>query len=157
MARRLNPKFALWCNRKIAEILKEAKKEKVGDNKSPEILLLEQHTKRDIQIANSKEINTFNFNKSGVQGTIDYNRMNCILHTGKKPNELIQIAKNKKVPSKHRTSGKEVIRYYKPEVAASMSITDELCKSGINVHEAEGLSMPAIPLLKVLIKNLIEQ
>ncbi|WP_293683617.1 Rha family transcriptional regulator [Spirosoma sp. 48-14] len=94
-------------------------------------------TERPKQIQNSKEVNSYNFSQGGKEQAIDYNRKNCFLHTGKTPSELMEWAKSKKIPSKFRTSAKEIIRTYRPAVSSSMALADEFCKTGkINIDES---------------------
>lgn len=149
-ARYISIDFELWCDEKIAELLRTGTVS-IGN---PNIEKIAKHIERPVQIQNSKDINAFNFERGGVERVKEYNQKNCYEHTKKLPSELIRIAKENGVPSKHRTSGKEVVRYYKPEWAASMSMTDELCKTGaIGVERAAELAIPAIPLFKEMIRQ----
>jgi hypothetical protein len=87
---------------------------------------LAQHLDTDVQKDFSKKVNTFNYERGGVTKTIEYNYRNCVIHTKKTPKEVKNIGKEKGLPSKNRTSAKEVIRVLKPEVACAMSFTDRL-------------------------------
>ncbi len=98
------------------------------------ILPLAEHTKTDTQITMSKAVNAHNFELGGKRQTISYNVESCVAHTGKKPNELIRDAKAKNLPSKFRTSGKQVIRHEAPEIASCMSLADNLVNEG---HEPQ--------------------
>jgi len=149
-ARYISVDFELWCDEKLSEMVRTGSVT-LQPAKAPE---LEKHIYRPIQVENSKQVNHFNFAHGGVQRTKEYNQKNCYEHTGKFPNELIREAKEAGVPSKNRSSGKEVIRYYNPGKAASMSLTDELCKRGtIGVTEAANLCKPAIPLFDEMIRQ----
>lgn len=120
---------------------------------------LVKHTKRDVQIQNSKEVNTYQYHLGGTKSVADYNRQSCKIHSGYFPSELKRKAKSDGVPSKHRTSGKEVLRYYKPAIAASMSLTDEFVKKGKMLEPAAKLCKDcATPLFDEMIKlNMISQ
>lgn len=151
LAQWLSVEFEIWCDDKIAELLREGS---VSLKSKPEkVNILAKHTNRFTQIENSKSINSFHYNKGGVMNIKEYNQKNCYEHTGKFPNELMEIAKREGIPSKYRTSGKEVVRYYKPHVAASMSLTDELChKGGMNVTEAALLAKKSQELFAKMIE-----
>lgn len=149
-ARWLSADFAVWCDEKIADLLRTG----TATLSNPRVQQIAKHIERPAQIQNSKDVNAFHFENGGVDRIREYNQKNCYEHTGKFPNELVKIAKEQGIPAKHRTSGKEVVRYYKPEVAASMSMTDELCKRGtIGVTDAAKLCKPAIPLFEEMIKQ----
>lgn len=149
-SRWLSADFAVWCDEKIAELIRTG----TATLANPKVQQIAKHIERPVQIQNSKDVNAFHFEHGGVDRIREYNQKNCYEHTGKFPNELVKIAKERGIPAKNRTSGKEVVRYYKPEVAASMSMTDELCKQGtIGVEDAADLCIPAIPLFKEMIRQ----
>jgi Rha family phage regulatory protein len=104
-------------------------------NDGPEINLLD-HARRDVQLANSKSINNHHFLIGGLGTTIAYNRANCLLHTGKRPNELLKDAKQRGVKSKQRTSAKELLRHEAPEIACSMSLADQMVRAGATIEQA---------------------
>lgn len=109
----------------------------IEQSKKSESDQLSIFTERPKQIQNSKEVNSYNFSHGGKEQAIAYNRANCFLHTGKTPSELVEWAKRHKVPSKFRTSAKEVIRSFKPAVSSSMALADEFCKTGkIGIEES---------------------
>lgn len=151
LAQWLSVEFEIWCDDKIAELLREGS---VSLKSKPEkVNVLAKHTNRFTQIENSKSINSFHYDKGGRDKIREYNQKNCYEHTGKFPNELMEIAKKEGIPSKYRTSGKEVVRYYKPHVAASMSLTDELChKGGMDVKEAAALAKQTQPVFAKMIE-----
>lgn len=107
-------------------------------------------TERPKQLANSKEVNSYNYQQGGQQQTIDYNRKNCFYHTGKLPHEIVAWAKARKWPVKNRTSAKEVIRTFKPAMACSMALADDFCKTGkIAIEEsATFCKAHALPLFE---------
>lgn len=109
-----------------------------------------KHTQRPTQIGNSKEVNQYNYFSGGPEQVIEYNRKNCQIHTGMLPREVKEHARTIGVPSKHRTSAKEVLRHKRPDIAASMSVTDEFCKTGrVSVEEAATLCRDkAMPLFQ---------
>jgi hypothetical protein len=111
----------------------------------PESPLL-AHTKREHQVANSKEINKINFENGGLESVKAYNTQACKLISGKYPKELKAIAKEKGYKSKQMTSGKEVLRTLKPELAATMSLTDDMCKFGAKLEDVVDLTKSVIPV-----------
>lgn len=100
------------------------------------VLNLQEHTQRPVQIQNSKAVNRYHKQKSGMYLMIDHNRQNCLLHTGKRPNEIKKLAKEEGMPSKWRTSAKEVLRHTQPHKACAMSLADELVQSGVSLTDA---------------------
>ena len=103
------------------------------------ILPLAEHTKPDTQRTMSKSVNAHNYQLGGREQAISYNVESCVAHTGKKPGELIREAKAKNIPSKHRTSGKQVIRHEMPEVASCMSLADNFRRT----LKSAGAELPA--------------
>lgn len=111
------------------------------------------HTNTSIQKTNSKDINAKNFIEKGIESVIEYNRMSCLLHTGKTPKEVIKDAKEKGLKSKETTSAKEVLRHTKPELACAMSFTDSLVKKGFDLKTISELSLKsAVPLFQGMIE-----
>jgi len=106
-----------------------------------------------IQKMNSKDINRVNYIDKGIDAVIEYNRMNCLLHTGKLPHEIKQIGINAGLKSKETQSAKEVLRHINPAVACAMSFTDSLVKKGFDLKTISELSrQSAIPLFEAMIK-----
>ena len=111
------------------------------------------HTNTNIQKQNSKEINSKNYIEKGLESVIEYNRQNCIIHTGKTPTEIKELGKALGLKSKDRTSAKEVLRHTKPELACSMSFTDSLVKQGFDLNTVSELSLKcAVPLFQGMIE-----
>lgn len=137
------------------EVMKAQQKE-INQLKSPQsdYHQLEQHTQRPTQLQSSKVANSFAFKRlNGKQDAIDWNRKVTFTLTGKTPSELKDIAKKHNLPSKYRTSGKEVVRYYKPEVAGAISLADWLHANGETDDKALSLSKMAIPVLEAINKH----
>lgn len=147
-ARWCSPDFAVWCDEKIATLMREGHVQ-LGVEKK-EFELLSKQTERPVQIQNSKDVNAHNFQKGGKTAAIEYNRQNCFIHTGYLPHEVLNYAKKMGVPSKQRTSAKEIFRNKKPAVSASMSLADEFCKTGnMAIEEAATLcKQNALPLFQ---------
>jgi len=111
------------------------------------------HQKRNVQVQNSKDVNAFKYFNGGVEDLIEYNRKNCVEHTGKKPSEWKQIGKERGLKSKECSSGKEVIRNLQPEAACGMSFVDNVVKQGGDMNKAIELSKKhAMPLFKELLE-----
>lgn len=125
---------------------------KVLERPVDKIESLEQHTKRDVQVQNSKDVNGYLFKNWDVETMIEYNRRNCQMVSGHSPSELRKIGKSKGLKSTQYNSGKEVLRNLKPELAAQMSINDDLVQSGVKLTEANSLSAPCVPLLAKMVQ-----
>lgn len=146
LAQWLDVDFEIWCDEKIAELIKN------GNEASNTILTLGSHTQRPVQVNNAKWVNAFSFNKGGKVDCIEWNKMVSIGLTGKTPSELKENAKANGVPSKFRTSGKEVIRYQYPDKAAGVSIADYLHANGVNDKEAIGLANQSLLVVNKLLE-----
>lgn len=111
------------------------------------------HTNTSVQKQNSKDINAKNLIEKGLEGTIDYNRKSCLIHSGKSTKEWKEIGKNEGLKSTERTSAKEVLRHLKPAIACAMSFTDDLVKKGFDLNTISELSKKcAIPLFEGMIE-----
>lgn|SRR5574343_131170 len=111
------------------------------------------NTNTSIQKQNSKDVNSKNLIEKGVEGMIEYNRYSCLLHSGKMPHELKEMAKKMGLKSKDRVSAKEVLRHTNPALACSMSFTDSLVKKGFDLKTCSELSLKAaLPLFQGMIE-----
>jgi hypothetical protein len=144
----LDVDFEVWCDEKVAELIRTGSVTLKPLTAQEEMLL--PFTERPVQLANSKEVNAYNFGIGGKPETIHYNRLNCYGHTGRTPAELMEWAKNKGIPARFRTSGKEVVRTFKPAYAASMSFSDKLYQTGkVSAEESVSFSRQhALPLFQ---------
>lgn len=111
------------------------------------------HTDVLIQKQNSKDINAKNYIERGLDSVIEYNRLNCLKHTGRLPHEIKEIGKKCGLKSIERSSAKEVLRHIKPELACSMSFVDDLVKKGFDFNTVSDLSLrAAVPLFQGMIE-----
>ena len=111
------------------------------------------HADTNIQKQNSKDINAKNFIEKGLESVIEYNRLNCLKHTGLLPHQVKDYGKQKGLKSAERTSAKEVLRHIKPELACSMSFVDDLVKKGFDFNTVSDLSLrAAVPLFQGMIE-----
>lgn len=119
-------------------------------NQSEAILI---HTNVSVQKQNSKEVNKKHFIEQGIESVIEHNRQSMILHTGKTPSQWKKIGKEKGLKSKETSSGKEVLRHIKPEIACAMSFTDSLVAKGFDLKTISELSLKAaVPLFQGMIE-----
>lgn len=122
---------------------------------------LKKHNDKSVQLSSSKEINSYNYEKGGVDKIIEYNKQSCILHTGLTPKEIMEIAKQKGLKASERTSAKEVLRNTNPAVACGMSFTDSLVKQGFDLKTVSELTKKAaIPLFEGMMElgiNIIDK
>lgn len=111
------------------------------------------HTNISIQKQNSRDINQKNLIEKGLHEVIEYNRVSCLLHTGKTPSQLKKIGKNMGLDSKKTNSGKEVLRNTNPAIACAMSFTDDMVKKGFDLKTVSELSLQcAVPLFNGMIE-----
>lgn len=115
-------------------------------------LTIEAHTRRPVQLENSKAVNSQRFLLGGQQEVADYNRENCKRVTGHTPTQLKEMAKRQGLPSKQRSSGKEVVRTVWPWLACRMSVNDSLVRMGVSLNEACDLSAGTIPLFAKMLQ-----
>lgn len=113
---------------------------------------LETHTLPVMQRQNSKDVNRYQCSIGGSEAAREYNSASCKLHSGYYPHELKDYAKGLGLPSRLRTSGKEVLRNVQPEIACAMSFTDDLVKRGMPLEQAANVStLHARPLFAALL------
>ncbi len=147
-ARWLNPDFAVWCDEIIFSMLSGKQKE----DKSFDVKDIDQHINRAIQVENSKQINSFMFERGGKYKIIAYNQENCRIRCGQLPNEVIKAGKVLGLKSSERTSAKEVFRKTSPEKACGMSLADKLILSGGDETKSLALSVKAQEIFKGMIE-----
>ncbi len=115
-------------------------------------LALQAHTNRPVQLENSKAVNAQQWLIGGSATVADYNRENCRRVTGKTPSELKEWARQRGLPAKQRTSGKEVVRTIRPELACRMSVNDSLVRHGVSLNEACDLSAGTTALFSKMLQ-----
>lgn len=146
-------KFTHWA----ASVIKELREKGTYSISNP--IVMQKHYLEEYQKDNSKKINSKNYIEGGTKQTIEYNTKNMILHTGKTPSEIKKIGLEKGLKKSECTSGKEVVRRLRPEMAAGMSFTDSLVnEDGLQHEKAAKLSLEfGIPLFKALLDAGIKQ
>ncbi len=146
LAQWLDIDFEIWCDERIAELIKK------GNDADNTIATLGSHTLRPVQVHNAKGANAFSFNRGGKENCIEWNVKVAVGLTGQTPTQLKESAKAKGVPSKNRTSGKEVIRHQFPDKAAGISIADYLHLNGVSDQEAINLANHSLPVINKLLE-----
>jgi len=106
------------------------------------------HTKRDIQLKHSKDINSVMMERGGVQAIIQYNTKNCVIQSGKHPAELKRKAKDEGLPSRQRQSAKEYLRANNPPIACGMSLADRLVSCGADADAGIAIGKNAQPIFE---------
>ena len=97
------------------------------------------HTKRDVQVSNSKKVNTYFYKSDSVNQSeiIKYNIENCRQVTGLYPNQV----------EGKGNSAKEKLRNTKPELASVMSFNDDLVvQEGVKLSDLKELDKIAAAL-----------
>ena len=148
LAQWLDVEFEIWCDERISEIIKAANEPEKDSN----VLVLESHTKRPVQVSNSKAANGFSFAKGGVEAIRDWS-INIVKEiSGRYPGELKRYGRQRGLKSKQCSSGKEVVRNLYPDKAAGISIGDYLYSHGVEDREAINLAKSTLPLFQKLIE-----
>jgi prophage antirepressor-like protein len=111
-----------------------------------------QQTERSTQIENSKNVNSLQYQKGGVENIKEYNRLSCILHSGKTPAQLRKEGKEQGLKSKNCTSGKEVLRHTSPAIACGMSLADDIVLHGNTLSQAYEITKDTLPIYAKLLK-----
>jgi phage anti-repressor protein len=114
------------------------------------IMALEDHANPIIQKLNSKEVNTYNYEKGGTKLVISYNIDNCKYHLGVTPKQL------KTAHPKIKGSAKDIARQINMVAACNMSLTDNFVKLGADHRKAAAISKEhGTPLFQFMIENRI--
>jgi prophage antirepressor-like protein len=143
--------FSDWVTRDVLPFFrKNIEQELVFKKASEEIGM---HLDVDHQKFESKRINGINFTNGGVNKIVKYNRDSCLDHSGRTPKQLKTLARKAGLPSKKRSSGKEVLRHIDMPTASAMSLNDNLVAHGIEYDKALKVSNGTG---KKLFKELIE-
>lgn len=136
--------FKDWVTKEVLPSIREKGSFSLSDMNVKD---LGNQTIREVQVTNSKQINSKNYNEKGVGAVIDYNRENCKQVTGLEPN---QIKKHYGYKSK---SAKEILRKERPELAATMSLNDHLVTDkGAELKQLKALDEAAVKLFKEFTK-----
>lgn len=109
---------------------------------------LNLHTRRDVQLKNSIDINSVMMERGVVQAIIQYNTKNCVIQSGKHPAELKRKAKEEGLPSRQRQSAKEYLRANNPPVACGMSLADRLVSCGADADAGIAIGKNAQPIFE---------
>lgn len=118
--------------------------------KSPGILPTEAHKEIKTQKLMSRVVNGHNYEKGGVQMVIDYNRENCLRHTGYEPHDLKKLCKS--YGFKNITSGKDAARKAMPSAACAMSLHDNLVSEGYENDKAYMVSVKSKELFALMLE-----
>lgn len=105
------------------------------------------HTMRPVQLTNSKEANRKNYEEGGKKQIMEYNLKSCVLHSQMTTKQVKLFGLKMGLTKTICKNAKEVLRRLKPEITASMSITDQLRSYGGKLEEIAPLSVAAQPLL----------
>lgn len=104
------------------------------------------------QKQNSKDVNAVKFRVGGVEAVIANNRDTQKAVTGKEPHEWREEGARAGLKSKQRSSGKEVLRNLRPELACGVSFADELVALGHDMSTATDIAKGAIETFDRLIQ-----
>lgn len=136
-------KFKKWVTSEVLPSIR-----KTGGYSTAGIPALSNHTRRDIQVSNSKQVNQVLMEQGGRDAIIGYNIKNCALQSGKLPDEWKRIGKKEGLPSKLRASAKEVLRVKAPQVACGMSLADQLVAGGAQTDDGISIGKDSQPIFQ---------
>ena len=111
-----------------------------------------EHTKRETQIENTKKAADKVYKEGGVPMLKEYHTRTAIELSGKAPGYWTKLAKDTGLKSKFYNSGREAINYFKPAVAASMSVHDAMYCHGGKVEEITPLCKTLQPVFEKMIE-----
>ena len=118
--------FAIWCDDIILYIIKLINDYKSTANYIDLYKHVKFQTQRNTSKAIAKKINGI-FNESNLIPA--HFRKIMKVYYGKYPNQIVSQAKKYGLPTKVTTSSREVLRYFKPEVTASISFIENAIAS----------------------------
>lgn len=132
-----------WLASEVLPSIRKTGGYQIKSSITPQVLI--RQTERSVQIQNSKDINTYWYEKGGQKAVISYNFENCKQVTGKTP---------KQIPGEAYYSAKERLRKTKPELAATMSLNDELIiQKGVRLKDLEEIDRIA-PVLFIELEKI---
>jgi len=112
-----------------------------------EFTQIADQTIREVQIENSKAVNTKKYEDGGVPAIIGHNVDNCKQVSGFTPSEI------KRMAGKKNKSAKEILRETNPELAATMSLNDFLVSQRqVKLESLKKLDQAAITVFKEILK-----
>lgn len=136
--------FRDWVTRDVLPSIRETGSYSLNQISSKEIA---SQTMREVQIDNSKRVNSLNYEKQGVPAIINYNKENCKQVTGMEPNQI------RAIHGKKGKSAKEILRQTNPELAATMSLNDHfVIEKGARLEQLKKLDEAAVTLFKEITK-----
>lgn len=136
--------FRDWVAKEVLPSLRETGTYSLKDISVRDIAM---QTIREIQLTNSKVINSINYNSGGVPKIIDYNKENCKQVTGMEPSVI------RKIHGKKGKSAKEILRQTNPELSATMSLNDHfVIEKNAKLADLKKLDTAAVELFKEVTK-----
>ena len=136
--------FRDWVTKEVLPSIRETGSFSLSEISSKEIA---SQTMREVQIDNSKRVNSLNYEKQGVPAIINYNKENCKQVTGMEPNQI------RAIHGKKGKSAKEILRQTNPELAATMSLNDHfVIEKGARLEQLKKLDEAAVTLFKEITK-----
>lgn len=136
--------FRDWVTREVLPSIRETGSYSLNQISSKEIA---SQTMREVQIDNSKRVNSLNYEKQGVPAIINYNKENCKQVTGMEPNQI------RAIHGKKGKSAKEILRQTNPELASTMSLNDHfVLEKGAKLEQLKKLDEAAVILFKEITK-----
>ncbi len=136
-------KFKKWVTSEVLPSIR-----KTGNYGITSITALASHTRRDVQIDHSKQVNHSLMEHGGRNAIIGYNIKNCALQSGKLPDEWKRIGKQEGLPSRQRGSAKDVLRVKVPQVACGMSLADQLVAGGAQADDGISIGKDSQPIFQ---------
>lgn len=151
----LSPKFKLWCNRKIKELLRNGYVYLKTTSRNE----LEDHVKYQVQRENSKAIAMKNYGiEKNQQKIINHYRDITLKLVGIYPNQIKSWGRENGVPdSVINKGGREVLRYISSTATACMSLIENIISSNpeMTTDNVDEL-LPYVIQLEPFFKKMIE-
>lgn len=113
-----------------------------------------KHLNESNQKNNSKLINSDKFHCGGIDAIKNYNKLNCLIHTGKSTQYIKKFGVKKGLKKQDCQSAKQVIRKISPATACAMSFADSILHSNPNktLQDIKPASLMAIKVFDEMLK-----
>lgn len=98
------------------------------------------HTKREIQVFNSKEAAALNFQQDGLEGTKEYFKKTCEMVSGMTTGEVKKMGKANGLKTKDTNSARATLRKINPPAAATLSFIDSAYRAGVSLDRVRPLA-----------------
>jgi phage anti-repressor protein len=112
---------------------------KGGSQQQPKINIGD-HTKREVQVENSKASAAITFQQEGLEGTKEYFKKTCLIASGMTTTEVRNIGIRNGLKTKDTNSARACLRKINPPAAATLSFIDTAYRAGVPLEKVKTLA-----------------